>query len=223
MLMYSALLPVFLIRSRVLRIVLAASTLPVIESTFAGVGFSPESTSIFIASCLSLVLSLPAALAHEGSSSTLERPSKIKLQGCVSASLITHSAVTPLAPPLTKNTDSGVTELPASEVAKSRTFFGETVTRLTADLSERKYPTSLMFESGSCSSCRMRFAASSADSFGCRSIKRQKTSGHSTLAVLTNPESPLTTAPYSPDPIPSCPSILQTETKMLRRLPEFEA
>ena len=181
-----------------LRIVLAAFTLLVIESTFAGVGFSPESTRAFIASFLSLVSSLPAALAHEGSSSTLDRPSKIKLQGCVSASLITHSAVTPLAPPLTKNTDSGVTELSVSEVVRSLTLFGETVTRSTADLSEWKYPTSLMFESGSCSSCIMLFAASSAFSFGCRSIKRQKTSGHSMLAVLTNPESPLTTAPYSP-------------------------
>ena len=162
-------------------------------------------------------------MAHEGSPSTLDRPSKIKLQRCVSASLITHSAVTPLAPPLTKNTDSAVTELPASEVVKSRTFFGEIVIRFTTDSSEWKYPTSLMFESGSCSSCRMQFAVSSAGSSGCRSTKRQKTSGHSTLAVLTNPESPLTTALYSPDPIPSCPSILQTETKRLRRLPEFDA
>ena len=121
---YSARPPVFRIRSKFLRISLPDSTFPTIWLTFAGVGFSPKSTSACMAAGLSSISSSPASFAHSGSFFMLERPNKIKLHGCVSASLTTHSAVTPLAPPLTKNTDFSIKDLPGFEVVRSRMYFG---------------------------------------------------------------------------------------------------
>ena len=91
------------------------------------------------------------------------------------------------------------------------------------DFPEPEYPTSLIRKSGSWSSCKIHFAAFSAANSGCKSTKRQKTSGHSTLAVLINPESPLPTAPNCPDPIPSSPSKRITARKKLRLVSELPA
>ncbi len=180
--------------------------------TFGRLGFSPRSFSSFIIWRFKSPSSMPFFAKAGTSKSNEERPNKINLHWKTFDISITQFAVTPLAPPLTRKTESLVTLVFIGR-------FSSTVTGITlvVFLPSSENATSTIPTLASCNSAITCVAIFPTGSSGWISIALQKTGDHSRFRLLTNPViPPPMTDTFPRFPCPSFPSIRVRVKKLAR-------